>query len=120
MAYQIVFNPFTGKFQFVTPAGGGGGTTIHSGHAVVDFGSTPGNSDATTVITGQTGIISGSIIQAWLSPGYPTVDHSIEEHVVEEVFIDAGSTVPGVGFTIYAVTRNVALTGKWNVSWSWY
>lgn len=90
----------------------------NSGTTIVDFG--PAGTDITTVaITGQAGILASSLVEAWLFPNAATVDHSIDEHVVEEIVIIAGNIVAGTGFTIYARTRNVALRGKWNVAWAW-
>ena len=87
------------------------------GTTTVDFG-TSGNTDATTVITGQAAIIAGSFIEAWLYP-VATADHNVDEHRVEEIAVMADTIVAGTGFTIFARTRNVSLFGKYNVAWVW-
>lgn len=78
--------------------GGGGGTR---GVATVDFGAFPGVSDATTTITGQTGILAGSRVRAWIE-ATSTADHTSDEHWLESLCVVAGNIVPSVGFTIYA------------------
>jgi hypothetical protein len=67
----------------------------------IDFGAFPGASDASVTITGQTGILVGSIIQAWLV-AQPTADHTADEHRVETISVTCGNIVAGTGFTIYA------------------
>ena len=67
----------------------------------IDFGAFPGSSDASLVITGQTGIDTSSVVSAWLQPE-ATDDHTADEHRVETISVMAGSVVPATGFTIYA------------------
>lgn len=87
-----------------------------AGRALVDFGN--GSSDARTVITGQAGITASSVVSASLL-AEDTATHWADEHWAEELDVIAGSIVPGVGFTIYARTRNVALRGAYRVVWQW-
>ena len=75
------------------------------GTTTVDFGAFPGKSDASVAITGQTAILSGSLVEAWMFPT-ATVDHSADEHVIEPLEIYAGAVVAGTGFTVYALNRN--------------
>jgi hypothetical protein len=79
-----------------------------SGTAVVDFGAFPGTTDAAVVITGETGILNGSLVEAWLRP-IATAEHSEDEHVMASVMLDivACEIVAGVGFTIRAVARDL-------------
>jgi hypothetical protein len=72
-----------------------------TGTTLVDFGAFPGASDASVTITGQTGILAGSLVEAWIFPA-TTVDHSADEHVFESIKVVAGNVVAGTGFTIYA------------------
>lgn len=97
------------------------------GTAVVDFGAFPGKSDASVVVTGQTGILSGSLVEAWLRP-VDSADHSADEHLVETIRIMAGTVVAGTGFTVYALNssqlaeptgQGTRLYGQWNVAWVW-
>ena len=75
------------------------------GTVTLDFGAFPGASDASVTVTGQTGILSGSLVEAWLFPA-DTVDHLSDEHWVESIQVRAGNVVAGVGFTIYGWNTN--------------
>ena len=81
--------------------GGGGGGSGAAGVTTINFGAFPGASDASVAITGQTGILVGSIIEAWLV-AQPTADHTADEHRVETISVTCGNIVAGTGFTIYA------------------
>ncbi len=118
-----------------------------SGTTTVDFGAFPGKSDASVAVTGQTGIIAGSLVEAWIRP-VATADHSADEHLVETIRVVAGNIVAGTGFTIYAFNTNALnepvlppltpphtargpqaaasgggkgtrLYGSWTVAWAW-
>lgn len=109
-------------------SGGGAGTTT------VNFGAFPGATDATTVITGQTGILATSVVQAFLI-AKDSADHSADEHTVESLRVMAGNIVAGTGFTIYATQvdsipaansradsptgNSPRIHGTWNVGWRW-
>lgn len=77
----------------------------NTGTATLDFGGFPGASDASVVVTGQAGIVSGSVVEAWLRLE-STADHSADEHWVETIELSAGNIVPGTGFTIYGKNTN--------------
>ena len=77
----------------------GGGTVLGSGTSEVDFGS--GAVMATVTVTGQTAILSGSLVQCWITP-IATTDHSAQEHLVEDIKVMASDIVAGTGFTIWA------------------
>lgn len=70
------------------------------GTATLDFGAFPGKSDASVAVTGQAGIVAGSLVEAWIRPE-ATADHSADEHMVETLKVFAGNIVAGTGFTIY-------------------
>lgn len=107
-----------------------------AGTTTVNFGSAPGAADTSTTITGQTNIVAGSSVDAWISPT-ATADHSVDEHWVDPPAIYAGNIVPGVGFTIYAkclgdgggardgggqnsqYAGNTVCYGQWSVAWQW-
>jgi len=110
-----------------------------SGSTTVDFGAFPGSSDTSVTITGQAGILAGSLVEAWLFP-VATGDHSADEHLVETINVMAGNIVAGTGFMIYAMNTsqtNEPLTaldrpavpssggtgtriyGQWTVGWVW-
>jgi len=71
------------------------------GTAIVDFGAFPGASDASVAVTGQAGILTSSLVEAWIYP-LATSDHSADEHMVETIraFADASTIIAGTGFTI--------------------
>ncbi len=71
------------------------------GTTTIDFGAFPGASDATAVVTGQVGILSSSLAEAWIFP-VDTADHTADEHMVETFKVFATDIVAGVGFTIRA------------------
>lgn len=76
-----------------------------TGTAEVDFGAFPGASDASIAVTGQAGILAGSIVECWLRLA-DTADHTADEHLVETIKVAVGNIVAGTGFTIYAVNTN--------------
>lgn len=76
-----------------------------TGTGTLDFGAFPGASDTALAITGQTGILTGSLVEAWIRPA-ATADHTADEHVVETLKVLAGNIVAGTGFTIYGVNTN--------------
>lgn len=75
------------------------------GTATLDFGAFPGGSDASVAVTGQAGILAGSLVEAWLLPA-ATADHTADEHIVETLRVFAGSIIAGTGFTIYGVNTS--------------
>lgn len=89
------------------------------GTTAVDFGAFPGTPDTSVDVTGQTAILDGSNVQAWLE-ATATAEHSIDEHRVDPPIITVGNIVAGVGFTIYAVARDGGRSyGTWTVQWKW-
>ena len=83
----------------LTASGGGG--SGNTGKTTVDFGAFPGTSDAVVTVTGQTGIVSGSVVQAWLI-AEATADHTADEHRVETISVTCGNIVANTSFDIYA------------------
>lgn len=77
------------------------------GFAELDFGAHPGNSYATVNVTGQTGILSTSHVEAWLAPE-ATADHSADEHLLAAIGLRViVKDVPtgGTGFIIVGLYR---------------
>ena len=98
--------------SFANPLSGIGGGT---GTTTVDFGAFPGKSDASATVTGQTGILAGSRVRAWIE-ATATSDHSADEHWLETITVAAGNIVAGTGFTIYAKntgTLNEPVAEQW-------
>lgn len=89
------------------------------GTATLNFGAFPGATDASVAVTGQTGITSTSPVEAYLAPA-ATVEHTADEHWVENIRVMAGNVVAGTGFTIYGRTDDQTLMyGRWNIGWVW-
>ena len=96
------------------------------GTALLDFGVFPGASDASVFVSGQVGIVTTSLVEAWVRLE-ATSDHPIDEHRVETLALTAGGIVAGDGFWIYG--RNTSelsshgmgtrLYGKYTVGWVW-
>lgn len=103
--YNALGSYVAGRTYYITdaPSGGGGGSANFV-EGEVDFGS--GKSDATLVITGQSGIVAGSKVSAWVV-AKATTDHSADEHWLETISVMAGNIVAGTGFTIYAKNTNM-------------
>lgn len=76
-----------------------------SGTTTIDFGAFPGGSDASVTVIGQTGIVAGSLVEAWIRPE-ATADHTADEHMVETIKVVAGNIVAGTGFTIYGLNTS--------------
>lgn len=108
------------------------------GTAVINFGAAPGGYEAVVAITGQVGIGTSNLVEAWVIDT-PTADHSADEHRIDPPRVFAGNIVAGVGFTIYGyaeprivaipdLSQNQALPevdqapktyGQWTVGWVW-
>lgn len=91
-----------------------------SGQATVNGGAIGNVTNEVTVsITGQTGILAASSeIDAWVQPK-ATTHHSVDEHRVDELKVDAFNIVDNTGFDISLRCENGALYGDWNISWAW-
>lgn len=71
----------------------------------LDFGAFPGASDASIAVTGQSGILGTSLVEAWLFPK-DTSDHLADEHLLESIKVMAHSVVAGTGFTITGINTS--------------
>ncbi len=103
------------------------------GSVQIDFGAFPGTTD-TTLAVAVTQISSGSVVECFIMPA-ATTDHSVDEHWLDPPEVFAGSVNAGVGFTIYAKTRDLwggvtgmmptpgdldnLVYGKWQLGWRW-
>ena len=96
----------------------GVGGSANVGTTSLTFGAFPGSTDTSVAVTGQAGIVAGSVVMASIRP-VATAAHSADEHLAEEIDISAGNIVAGTGFTIYAKTRNRRLYGSYAVAWTW-
>ena len=110
-----------------------------SGTATLDFGAHPGSGHAKIVVTGQTNLVAGSRIEAWLEP-LDTPDHKHDEHIAAGALMSivAGNKVAGTSFTIHGVVLDFGgqtedhrghgfsrsgrqsrrMWGRWNIAWA--
>ena len=88
-----------------------------TGSAVLDFGAAPGTNVATTTVTGETGVLGTSHVEAWMM-GDSTADHNAYEHLIVPLVVRVGSITNGVGFDIIA-SSDLRLTGTFAVHWVW-
>lgn len=117
------YDPF-----FLTPAEGnalyapigstGGGTY---GTATINFGTAMPSgrkATATVVVIGQSGILTNSVMNAWVSLT-ATADHSADEAWIEPLRFSTGNVVAGVGFTVYAICQFGRSYGNFLINWMW-
>lgn len=88
-----------------------------TGTAVLNFGAAPGTNFVTVAVTGQTGITTGSHVEAWMM-AESTATHNAYEHAIAPIKLTVGDIVANTGFTINAVT-DWRLTGTFNAHWVW-
>ena len=96
---------------------GGGGSSLTTGTATIDFST--GANLATTVISGQTGILSTSSV--WLElVADSSGTHTAQDAAYAALFISLTASSPSVGsgFTLYAACAD-KMTGTFKVKWMW-
>jgi hypothetical protein len=103
--------------------GGGGGGSVNSGTAEIDFGTFPGTNEASVAVTGQTAILSTSKIKAFVMADDITTGtgaHTASDHRYFAMLVGLTCSTPtaGVGFTIYGRCSE-KLTGKFAVRFLW-
>ena len=122
--YQIVINSISGAIGLsgsagaVGPAGPSGSLQWKGGATTLDFGVAPGDTTATVTIPGQTAILTSSIVSVWI-PYSGSIDHSADEHLVEQITVMAGNIILNTSFDIMAYANNGPVVGKFNVNWRW-
>ena len=87
-----------------------------TGSAILNFG-TPSKPAASVAVTGQAGIVATSKVEGFVRLE-ASADHSVDEHLVEQLKIKAGNIVAGTGFTIYGEAYPQS-SGQWNIDWVW-
>lgn len=88
-----------------------------TGETTLNFGSVPGTNFVTTTITGQSTIVTGSFVEAFLM-ATGSIDHNGYEHMIVPIRLVCGNIVASTGFDITGVT-DWRLTGLFNVKWVW-
>jgi hypothetical protein len=92
----------------------------HSGIALLDFGASPGSTEASITIMEQESIVAASVCHAAILADQ-TADHSLSDHTHAALVVGLSCSVPvvGAGFTIYARSSE-SLQGTFNVQWFWF
>lgn len=87
-----------------------------SGTAIIDFGA--GALEASIAVTGQGGILSNSLVEAW--PALTaTANNPVDSAKEEEFQVSAGDIIAGTGFTVYARALVGKAFGLYNMNWVW-
>ena len=105
----------SGAVTIASTAGPGG--TVNTGSTSLDFGSAPGTNLVSASIIGQTSIVAGSQINAWMMAS-TTVTHNMTEHLLAPIVVKCGPATAGSGFIIYAYSE-IRMTGVFKVQWFW-
>lgn len=96
-----------------------------TGTASITFGAFPGADQASVAVTGQSGILSTSRVEAWIDPTQGgTSDHSVGEHATAPLDVRCEAVVAGTGFTITVTVRDQGVVaqlayGAWSIAWVW-
>ncbi len=94
--YAVLFwisDTVDGSHRGSASSGGGGG---NGALVTIDFGTGPGKTSASTVVTGQTWVTATSSIAV------TAIGTRAEDAAIEEMTFTVGDLVDGVGFTVYA------------------
>jgi hypothetical protein len=89
-----------------------------SGTATIDFGNAPGSQIASVAVTGQSGILTTSSVEAFMMSNDSTADNTDFMHRMVPMRFKCGNIVAGTGFTIYAFS-DVNVSKTWTVRWVW-
>ena len=87
------------------------------GTAVVNFGA--GAMEASVVITGQAGITTSNLVEAWALCNEVIGTVNDDSAWVEQMLVRATNIVGGTGFTIIAKPAVRMAYGSYNVGWVW-
>lgn len=102
-----------------TGPAGADGAGITSGVIEIDFGATP-STEASATVTGQTGILTTSTVDAQImarsTPENTSIDHELGAVALR---FSVSEPVANTGFTIKAFCIIGFATGKFNVNWRW-
>lgn len=77
---------------------------------------------ASVSVTGQTGILTGSLVEAWVrAQPAGTADHSQGEHIAaaEDLEVVACNIVAGTGFDIVVRHLKGGTYGQYSIDWAW-
>jgi hypothetical protein len=99
--------------------GGGSGTTVETGIATIDFGSSP-SVEASVTVSGQTGILTTSNVTLSIV-ARSTATNDTTAHSFASAALRLVSSTPsaGNGFTITAYCLIGYATGEFKIDWAW-
>jgi hypothetical protein len=105
--------------QGATGAAGADGAGITAGVVELDFGSTP-VSEGSVTVTGQTGILITSVVDATVM-ARSTAENTSTDHkfAANALRFSVSEPVADTGFTITAYCLIGLVTGKFAVNWRW-
>jgi len=113
-----------------------------SGTTTVNFGAFPGSAEAEVDVSGQSGFVASSEVEAWVQP-IATADHSADEHKIENIRVLATYKVDGTftingyvvpfpqtrvinysrgrapGGGVEGLSQSHRLYGQFTVAWAW-
>jgi hypothetical protein len=91
-----------------------------TGTATIDFGTFPGTSEASVVVTGQAAISATSKAEAYIMGDDSTGDHTVSDHRYLPLLIGltCGTPTAATGFTIHARALD-RLQGTFALRWVW-
>lgn len=91
-----------------------------TGTATIDFGSSPGSNETSSVVTGITSIGGSAKVSAFVMADDTSSNHTASDHKYfsELASLACGAVSAGTGFTIYARSIH-KLTGQWTVRYVW-
>lgn len=91
-----------------------------TGTAVIAFGSTPSN-DATVTVTGQTGILTTSFVEAWVQENVTSGDNLLQDHrqLAWSAKLSPQNIIAGTGFDIEVMLLIGLVTGTFKINWVW-
>jgi len=97
----------------------GNAVSHHSGTVTLDFGVTPA-SEASVVVTGQTGILSTTRVRVWAAEA-ATAENDADEHDMAGIFLRLvpAAIVADVGFTINATSFVGLIAGTLIIQYVW-
>lgn len=87
-------------------------TQIVPAHPVV------GSNIASVTVTGQTGLLTTSTVDAWMQANDSTASHNAYEHGIAPIKLTTGELIAGTGFTITGVSDQ-RIDGDFIVHWIW-
>lgn len=77
-----------------------------------------GSNIASVTVTGQTGLLTTSTVDAWMQANDSTASHNAYEHGIAPIKLTTGELIAGTGFTITGVSDQ-RIDGDFIVHWIW-